>query len=201
MRSLSILATCALAAFAQTEPTGAKVLIAPQAPIEGASKVSKPFYYLTIVNPSGSEERVPATYTFPGKSKAYLNVVPEWRGHLAVFYGATNEPAGMRVYDWAHATEGNDRDLVLAGENIKIPLWFDDKPGQTAFGVALVKEDASSKEIVVAIHARRTDTAVQLNRFLQSQPGGKAFDPRHTNELDVQEKPFVTYAAFTLHNR
>src|SRR5579863_5989625 len=131
-----VLGVC-VAAAQQAEPGGAKVFIAPQPIGETGDRAVKPFYYLTVLSPSGSEERVPASHVFPSRSKAYLNVLPRKQGHLVVFVGTSPDLGMQQFYDWSRGVAG-DGDLVRDGENIKIPLSFDDKPGETRFTVALI---------------------------------------------------------------
>jgi hypothetical protein len=185
------------AAGQQSESGGAKVFIPPQPLTENSHGGGvRPFYYLTIVNPNGTEERVPASHPFASRSKAFLNVLPTRQGHLVVFVGDSSELVKQQVYDWARGARG-DGDLVRDGENIKIPLTFDAKPGDTRLTVALIEEDGRSKAILEAIHQNSPKAAALLSDFL----GGKGIDLNPHSDGQATVQPPVTYTRFSLHNQ
>jgi len=187
----------------QPEPEGGKIFQTPRTPV---SVGTTPLYYVTRIQPTGGEERVapyagthPRAYILPVSSKAYLNVFPAINGHLVVLANK------QLFFPFPASKKDVHPDFVRNNETIKIPLIFDEKPGQIDFIVAIVPDNGGNTEMVDAIHKNHRDAADRILAYLKQQTGPHKGLVQPTSDDDdlpkMLDPPGLVYSMFTLQNK
>ena len=148
-------------------------------------------YYLTRIGLTGLEERVPVGTVFPPSSTVNLNIEPTLDGRLLVF--AADGPAQPRQF---FPKPPYRKALVRAGERVRIPLRFNDTPGESHFIVLVIDTDPRTE----AIRKEMDEDKVIDYRLVRNliPEGGKGVELADGPERRLGPG---TWARFVLRNR
>ena len=185
--------------LAQNVPTkGEKAILSPQLATANAARGSHPWFYLTRLSANGTEERVQSPYVFASRSKAYLNIMPMQDGQLVIFAGDTPDLGKQKLFfPFSSANGSGQNSFVRKGENIKVPMNFDDKPSETKLTVLLIEDSGRNQTLRDLIRDRSPKSAQAVKEYLE---GGRGLVDQPEDEFPKFQPPFV-WSKLSLRNR